>query len=114
MHWVLVGGAPMNALVAMWVGGGNGCVEGKGVAFGVVGVAAMLVERGRRLLELDLGRLLLVVQKLPICWVAGRSPGVDGGLCSCCAVRDGFDFLGNGVLEGWLGCAELPAPAQQN
>ena len=104
MHWVLVGCAPMNALVAMWVGGGNG----------VVGVVAILAERGRRLLELDLGRLLLVVQKLPICWVAGRSLGVDGGSCSCCAVRDGFDFLGNGVLEGRLGCAELPAPAQQN
>ena len=104
----------MNALVAMWVGGGNGCVEGEGVAVGVVGVAAILAERGRRLLELDLGRLLLVVQKLPICWVAGRSPGVDGGSCSCCAVRDGFGFRWNGVLEGSLGCAELPAPTQQH
>jgi tetrahydromethanopterin S-methyltransferase subunit D len=95
MHWVLVGGAPMNALVAMWEGGGNDCLAAEGVEVGVVGVAAILAERGRRLLELDLERLLLVVQKLPICWVAGRSPGVDGESCSCCAVRDGFGFLGN-------------------
>jgi hypothetical protein len=56
MHWILVGGAPMSALVAMWVGGGNGCVVGEGLAVGVVGSGAIRAESGRRLLELDLGR----------------------------------------------------------
>jgi hypothetical protein len=65
------------------------------VEVGVVGVAAILVGRGRQLLELELERFLLVVQELPNCWVAGRSLGVDGESGSCCAVRDGFGFQGN-------------------
>ena len=67
MHWVLVGCAPMNALVAMWEGGGNDCLAVEGVEVGVVGVTAILAVRGRQLLELELERFLLVVQELPNC-----------------------------------------------